>query len=197
MFRTFLFLCGWLLISSFGKPEVHINKFRNWYAENKSELVTSANNEAYHFEAAYIPKELKVLRELRNMDKVNKKELKALNKKYDGNVEFRFKIRRDGVRDLLKYHSQDEAMYQQLQFYLIESIFNDFTLVSSEDERLKPLHCSFENNYGAAPFISLHLVFDHPKGKWKELNYQDHLFGNGAIEMNLQNIEQLKIPKIK
>ncbi len=186
-----------LFILSFGKSDGPVEKFQQWYASHHDQLVISHEVGELNYSLRFLPKELNITREALKLKAATKKDLKALSKKYDGLYEFSFKVQSAHIQDILAALSVDEQDYNDRLFYLLDQIGNDFTLVTELGE-LKPLRCSFENNYGAAPFITLHLVFEHlSKNKLKQLAYVDQFFGCGNLVFELSEIEQLNIPKIK
>ncbi len=171
--------------------------FFDWYKSNSEELSYSKEVSEFTYAVEYIPVELNVLKELKNKNEYSKKEIKVLYNKYKGVWEFNFKISTNKFRDLLAAISIDQNEYNDRLFYLIDQIGNDFTLVTKTGE-LKPLKCSFENNYGSAPFITLHLVFDFKTGnEFKQFVYLDSFFGCGNLVYDISTINKLNIPQIK
>ncbi len=160
--------------------------------------VSNSKNELL-FEARFLPNELAVFQEIYNQSNVSRKQLKELYKRLDTYEVYTVKVSKSGEKDILIALSEDKADYQNKQFYLIESIQTDFALVRDGDT-LSPINCQFENNYGAAPFVTLHLTFE--KATTKKINsrtllYNDQLFGSGLIAFDYSFIKNLQIPKIK
>lgn len=196
-FLTFALIV--VLCFSFRKePSKAMKAFREWYTDHADTLHQQVEADHLSYQIDYLPKELTVVREIMNLPKVSSSLLEELNSKYDAVEEYSFRITTSKGRDLLLTESEDKEDYQRKLFYLIENIQFDFALVQDQDT-LYPLRCDFENNYGNAPSIKLHLVFDKTKkgGKQKELYYLDQLFGNGMIRYDLTHITNLNIPKIK
>ena len=186
-----------LLVVSWTSAGQSYEKFQEWYSVNKNSLELSQDVNELSYSIRFMPKELTILREVRGKKDLSRAELNKLNEKYDGFYEFSFKVQSLEVQDILASISDGEEDYNSRLFYLIESIGQDFTLVTRLGE-LKPLRCSFENNYGTAPFITFHLVFEHaPKNIMQQLAYNDQFFGCGNLMFELEEIEQLNIPKIK
>lgn len=190
--------CLLLVVLSSGMPsEKATRKFTTWYSENASSLMLSEIEDDYTCTIRYIPTELNVLRAVSSETEVKRSEIKELYEKYEGSYEFTFKVRKKSVSDLLTHVSGGQEDYTNRQFYLLESIGQDFTLVTKQGE-LKPLDCHFENNYGAAPFLTFHLVFDRAEdNELQHFIYQDQFFGLGSLIYDLNTIENLTIPKIK
>lgn len=186
-----------LVFSSAMPSEKATEKFKKWYSKNASALVLKESDGDYSCNLRYIPSELKVFKELYNEPTIKRSRIKELYSKFGSNYEFSFKVSKKNVSDLLTHISDGHEDYTNRLFYLVEQIIQDFTLVTKEGE-LKPLDCHFENNYGAAPFLTFHLTFDKEvDNELEHLVYQDHFFGLGSIIYELNSIENLTIPKIK
>jgi hypothetical protein len=180
-------------------PESCYRSFREWYAGHHEQLLLRQDSGELAFELRYLPNEVTICQQILNDKKVSSKRLKALYAAHDVYEEYSFKIISTDSKDLLISQSVDKADYQNKQFYLIESVQQDFSLVRDSDT-LKPIRCGFENNYGAAPFVTLHLVFEKaPKGKaaHTELIYTDQLFTAKTVQFDCTNMMNLQIPKIK
>ncbi len=192
-----------LLLLSFGllsltSSDKRSSKFRSWYADNHRSLEVDLSSGGVNWTLTYLPKEVKVLRNLNGKNDLTTKELRDLNKKFGAYTEFSFKIELEGVRDVLLHIAEDQQDFERLTFYMIEQIQKDFALIREKDE-IEPLRCSYENNYGAAPFIKLHLVFEKStkENKMKQLVFFDQLTNQGAQVFDVAHLTELKIPKIK
>lgn len=195
--KLLLYISTCLMLLSFSEPESHYGKFKEWYAKNAHLLTQVKNVDSQKYELRFLPKEVKIVRDIASKKDVDKKNLKALNEKYDAFYEFNFKISIEGVQDILVSIAENESEYNGLLFFLLEDIIRDFTLVSSEGVK-QPLQCIYENNYGAAPYLSFHLVFEKQQGESLErFIYNDVLLSGGELEFDLNPINELKIPKIK
>jgi hypothetical protein len=182
-------------------PEACYKAFREWYTAHHSELLLKADRPDFGlaFELRYLPGEVAICEQILNTEKVSGKQLKSLYETYGVYDEYSFKIISTDSKDLLVAQSEDKAEYQEKQFYLIESVQQDFSLVRDNDT-LKPIRCGFENNYGTAPFVTLHLVFEkakEQKPKHTELIYNDQLFTSETVRFDCTSIMNLQIPKIK
>lgn len=172
-------------------------KFKEWYSQNASSLIITEKEGEYTCNLRYIPTELKVLKEVSSETEIKRSKLKEVYSKFEGNYEFSFKVSKKKVTDLLTHVSDGREDYTNRLFYLVESISQDFTLVTKQGE-LKPIDCHFENNYGSAPFLNFHVVFERDKeNKLQHFIYQDQFFGLGSLIYDLNTIENLTIPKIK
>lgn len=190
-------IAGYAFTSDEG-PEKHYRAFQQWYSAHHEELVLKHEQNGLLFELRYLPNEVTICQELLQATSVSKKQIKALYTTYDNYDEYSFKMLAPGVKDLLIETSEDKAEITEKQFYLIESIQQDFLLIRDGDT-LHPVRCHYENNYGTAPFIQLHLAFNKPTGKVKsqQLRYNDQLFGTAPVQFDLTPITKLQIPKIK
>lgn len=188
-----------LLLMAGTTPENCYRNFQDWYRVNSDSLITNVQQGEYTFSLRYMPKELNVIREIKDQEEVTKNELKILNDRYDQYLEFAFKITSTNSDNILMNISKDETDYNDKLFYLLESIGEDFFLINGNKE-LKSLRCSFENSYGASPFITMHLVFSKEEtdsSKENKLIFIDQLFTGEMIEFELKDITELEIPKIK
>lgn len=179
------------------KSEKATEKFQEWFSKNASLLIVSEVQADYSCELRYLPTELKVFKEVSEKGDIKRSEIKEIYSRFEGTYEFSFRVSKKGVTDVLTHLSDGQEDYTNRLFYLLENITQDFTLVTENGE-LKPLDCHFENNYGAAPFLTFHLVFERDeKNKLKYLVYQDQFFGLESIIYDLNPIQNLTIPKIK
>lgn len=180
-------------------PDACYRSFKEWYTLNHTQLVQTRDTNDLRFEARFIPNEIMICQEILKKEQVSGKEIKALYKTYGAYEEYSFRMESLTSRDLLIEWSEDKADFQNKQFYLIEAVQQDFRLVRDNDT-LAPLSCQFENNYGTAPFITLHLTFEKaPKGKTakRQLIYWDHLFQSNIHVFDFTHLSNLQIPKIK
>lgn len=185
--------------SSEKKNEKCYKSFQNWYQKNNDQLKQSYSKDDLTFEMSYLPNELTIFQQLYIKKDFSKEQIKSLYSKYNSYDEFRLKISTQDSRDLILSKSSDKEEYQEIQFYLIESIQQDFYMICNKDT-LRPVQCQFENNYGTAPFITLHLAFEKaPKTKTNklEIHYSDQLFQSDNIVFDFTHLKNLKIPKIK
>lgn len=174
-----------------------VELFRQWYQENSVKLIIQQDVAPFTYSLRYQPVELNVLKALSGSEKVSQQDIKSLYEKNEGKIEFAFKVESKRIQDILAHLSGSEQEYNDRLFYLLDYIIQDFTLVTDQGE-FKPLRCSFENTYGAAPTIVLHLVFEFDKkSSLKQLAYSDQFFGCGGLIFDLTEIQQLNIPKIK
>jgi|GEM_PF-2592694 len=174
-------------------------RFKTWYQAHHEELRTQQTAGGLVFSLTFQPAEVSVLREISDRVQISRKELRALYAPYADNLQFNFRIENPAARDFLLSQSVDEADYTDKLYYLIGNIQQDFSIVHAQDT-LRPLSCHFENNYGTAPFILLHLVFPRPSDALSaptQLLYADHLFGADTLLFDLQPFSRLPIPKIK
>jgi hypothetical protein len=174
-------------------------RFKTWYEANHARLRQKQDVAALTYQLTYSPTELAVLREIKDRPSVSNKELRALYADYTGQLDFNFRIETREAADFLLSQSVDQADYNDKIYYLISNIQDDFRLVQGTDT-LAPFQCKFENNYGTAPFVTLHLLFENPDRKFPAhatLIYRDSLFGAGNLFFDLQATSQLHIPKIK
>jgi len=194
---AFIFLlCSFALDKS---PEKCYRSFQQWYQGHQEQLVVQQDTNSLLFEARYLPNEVTICQQIFKSEGVTKRQLKTLYETYDTYEEYSFKIQSLTSRDLLIDQSEDKADYQNKQFYLIESVQQDFVLLRDNDT-LHPLSCQFENNYGTAPYIMLHLTFEKPpKGQrtTSQLIYNDQLFGSDQHTFDFTHLMNLQIPKIK
>lgn len=73
--------------------------------------------------------------------------------------------------------------------YMASSIRKDFSIVTSSKDTILCSGVTFERNFKVAPFKRVLLYFSNIKSQEKiKLVYQDHLFGNGIIKFNLNQI---------
>jgi hypothetical protein len=181
-------------------PESCYRAFREWYRAHHQELLLKAERPAsgLAFELRYLPGEIAICQQILNNPAVSGKQLKALYETHAAYDEYSFKIISTDSKDLLIAQSADKQDYQDKQFYLTESIQQDFFLVRDIDT-LKPIRCGFENNYGTAPFVTLHLVFEKATDRpnHTELIYNDQLFTAETVRFDCTAIMNLEIPKIK
>lgn len=196
MIRSFFYIGLCVLLMSLVNRKDNGQNFKDWYAENGKSLVVENQTEHFTFSTRFIPKELKILKELSQRE-ISKKEIRT-KLKNEELIEFGFYLKsNEGVRNLLQAVSSDKEDYNDRLFYLLEDIINDFELEYSS-RVVKPLRCSFENDYGVTPYIKLHLVFEKKKGdKLKRLLYDDNFLDQGVFEFKLEHLEKLNIPKIK
>lgn len=176
-----------------------LDEFSAWYKTNGKTLTTSRSKNMIDYQLTYLPMEFSILEEIKDKEKVSSKELKELEKMFGGTEEYSLKISTKGASDFLLSQSIDRQDYDDKLYYLIGNMVQDFKMVNNQDS-IAPLRCEFENNYGTAPFITLHLVFDKPKID-KEINskkiiYTDLLFANDTIEYNLNHLIKLTIPQL-
>lgn len=180
-------------------PEKCYRSFQNWYKVNNDQLKQTFVKDDLTFEMTYLPNELVIFQQLFQKKDYSKKQIKALYSTYDSFDDYSLKISTTDSRDLILSRSVDKVEYQNMQFYLIESIQQDFYLIRNQDT-LRPIQCQFENNYGTAPFITLHLAFEKaPKTNLEKLEilYNDQLFQSDKIVFDFSHLKNLKIPKIK
>lgn len=196
MLKLFLYIALFVSLASLVRPIDNGQEFKNWYAKNSKSLSVDKKTENFTFSTRFIPRELKVLREVSKNEISTKQARQKL--KSEELIEFSFYLKsNEGIRNLLQAVSSDKEDYNDRLFYLLEDIINDFELEYSS-RFVKPLRCSFENDYGVTPFIKLHLVFEKKKGdKLKRLLYDDKFLNQGVFEFNLEYLEKLNIPKIK
>ncbi len=172
--------------------------FKDWYASNKEMLLFKTDFDGLNYQLRFNPAELKLMAAiLRKEVTKEKKDLQNWYKQNDAYDEFSFKIS-SGEKDLLIQYSDDKEMYNQKLFYLIESAQFDFSIVRKLDT-ISPTHYQFENNYGNAPFISIYLAFEKAQkdNPVKEFIFNDQVFGNRIIPIDIQKLNTLNIPKIK
>lgn len=181
------------------KDDKCYQSFQNWYKKNIDQLKQSYSKDDLTFEMSYLPNELTIFQQLYIQNDYSKKQIKSLYSKHNSYDEFSFKISTTDSRDLILSKSFDKAEYQEIQFYLIESIQQDFYMIRNRDT-LRPIQCQFENNYGTAPFITMHLAFEKAQKKEiekLEIQYSDKLFRSDNIVFDFTHLKNLKIPKIK
>lgn len=180
------------------EPEQCYAKFKEWYTEHHEELDLKVAQEELLFESRYLPNEVSICAELLQAEKATSSQIKDLYKRLDAYETYTIKISQPGEKELLLAQAEDKTDYQNKQFYLIENVRFDFALVRDNDT-VMPLNCQFENNYGATPYVALHLTFDKPKKKItkRHLIYSDQLFGKGLIVFDYSFLSNLQIPKIK
>lgn len=181
-------------------PEKCYRSFQHWYTAHQDELTVQRTKNELSFELRYLPNEVTICQQILRETSVSKKQLRALYAAHDAYAEFSFRILDPNSDNLLIARSEDKADFQNKQFYLIEAVQQDFYLVRNTDT-LSPLQCQFENNYGTAPFITLHLAFEKaPAGSTTDqlrLLYNDQLFGSDTLVFDLSPIKNLQIPKIQ
>lgn len=199
--KKFFFISIVLLLFSFRMKPVSkmLDKYREWYSTNGTKLSVNREKKEINYQLNYIPSEVSVLGELKEVEKISKKELLEITKRYDAYEEYTIKISSSNARNFLLSQSYDKEDLTNKQYYLMSEVVKDFILINGTDS-LTPLRCDFDNNFGAAPYLSLHLVFnrqkpDHPIKK-KRLIYKDYLFAEDSIEYNLDHLTQLTVPKI-
>ncbi|WP_300665331.1 hypothetical protein [Fluviicola sp.] len=161
-------------------------------------LLFKTDFDGLNYQLRFNPAELKLMAAiLRKEVTKEKKDLQNWYKQNDAYDEFSFKIS-SGEKDLLIQYSDDKEMYNQKLFYLIESAQFDFSIVRKLDT-ISPTHYQFENNYGNAPFISIYLAFEKAQkdNPVKEFIFNDQVFGNRIIPIDIQKLNTLNIPKIK
>lgn len=201
MFRILFFITVVLMLVSFQSKQVSklFDNYREWYASNGSKLIVDRTKNKIDYRLNYIPAEVSILGDLNDKEKVSKKELNLLKEKYGLYEEYTLKISTPNARNFLLSQSIDKNDLTSKQYYLMGEVINDFVLVNGSDS-LIPLRCDFEDNFGAAPFINLHLVFSKQKSDkaitTKKLIYYDALFAEDSIVYNLDQLTQLKVPKI-
>jgi hypothetical protein len=198
LFAVVLLVC--YAFASDSPPEKRYRAFKEWYGAHHEQLLFTQTAGDLAFELRYLPNEVTICQQLLQQKTVSKKQLKGLYEQYDTYDAYSFKILSPDGSDLLISQSADKAEYQEKQFYLIESVREDFRLIRDNDT-LRPIHCTFENNYGTAPFVLLHLVFEKaPKGSRAErlqLLYTDQLFTSDTLVFDCRSLLHLQIPKIK
>lgn len=193
-------VCVFLMAFVLHKPPAKCyGPFRDWYLQHHSELTVSSENAGIISNMRYLPNEVTICQELLTMDNVSSKKIRELYRRYDAYEEYTLTLSEPYSNDFLLGQSEDREDYQQKQFYLIESVGNDFVLIRDSDT-LRPQSCHFENNYGTAPILTVHLTFPKaestPKNTWKLL-YDDQLFGLGLTEFSYNHLTHIRIPKIK
>ncbi len=197
--RRFYFLC-WLIpclsFVSFDEREPFA-AFREWYNSNKHVLVFHTDFDGLNYQLRYNPAELKLMSAIVRDELKGKKELREWYKKNDSYDEFSFKIF-TGTHDPLIEYSEDKKEYNEKLFYLLESARYDFSLIR-ESDTITPVHYQFENNYGNAPFISMYVVFKKAtkNNPVKEFLFNDQLFGKRVIPIDIHQLNNLNVPKIK
>lgn len=90
--------------------------------------------------------------------------------------------------DLLKNDYTNKS-YDEAVKYMAFTIEKDFTVVTTSNDTIKCSGVNFERNFKVAPFKRVLLYFNNinPNDNIK-LIYQDHLFGNGIIKFNFNEI---------
>lgn len=195
--KSVVFIVFGFILLSIQRDSSPFEKFREWYKENGSNLAQKKKVEDYSFELKYIPKEIKVIRELGSDLNLSSKAIQQAYTKYDLYYEFTFSMQHDSVANILMHVANNAEEYNSYLFYLLEEIQQDFSLHKNSGT-FKPLRCSFENNYGVTPFLKFHLVFEKEQGdQLLELVYNDLFVGSGEIRFDISSIDDLKIPKIK
>ncbi len=194
-----LFFCWFLPCLSFisyDEKEPY-SAFKDWYSSNKEMLAFETDFDGLSYHLNYNPVELKLLSAILRQEVNGKKELQDWYKQNDSYDEFSFKIS-STAKDLLIQYSEDKQEYNQKLFYLIESARYDFSIVRELDT-IMPIHYQFENNYGNAPFISIYVAFKKASknNPVKEFLFNDQLFGNRVIPIDIKKLNNLNIPKIK
>ncbi len=90
--------------------------------------------------------------------------------------------------DLLKKDYTNKS-YDDAVKYMAFTIGKDFTVVTSSNDTIKCSGVNFERNFKVAPFKRALLYFNNIKPTDNvKLIYQDHLFGNGLIKFNFNEI---------
>lgn len=197
-FLKYIIGCTVLILLSFIKDKGTFNTsdFIEWYKLNADSTQFSQKWEDITYTLKFMPKELKLMRELHFEEIKTKKELNSWYQKNDEMFEFNLKIEGNS-KNLLADYSLDETAYQDKLFYFIESAQADLKLVIDGDTII-PFHYQFENHYGNAPFVNLYFAFKVSKNqKIKELIFNDYAFSGIEIPFVINRLNNLNIPKIK
>jgi hypothetical protein len=197
-FLKYIIGCTALLLLSFNKDKGTFNTsdFIEWYKLNADSTQFTQKWDDITYTLKFMPKELKLMRQLHFEEIKTKKELNSWYKQNDEMLEFNLKIEGNS-KNLLTDYSSDETAYQDKLFYFIESAQADLKLVI-EGDTLIPFHYQFENHYGNAPFVTLYFAFKVSKNqKIKELIFNDYAFSGIEIPFVINRLNNLNIPKIK
>lgn len=185
------------LVAFRSKPvQVIADRYKEWYVANGEKLKLKRTKGEITYTLTYLPAEMAALSEIKEKERISKKEAQKILESYSSTEEYNLKLSKEQVKNFLISESIDKEEYTEKQYYLISEVGHDILLINDQDTLL-PMRCSFEDNYGAAPYLNLHVVFKRGKTpKQKKLIYYDVLFAEDSISYDLTHLTQLTVPKL-
>jgi hypothetical protein len=171
-----------------------------WCENKENGLIADKQIGNFSFSAFYKTNAYQALKESIDLDSLNETEFNKTLNEYGDMQYFSFRITdTKGNQELLKTNLKSESEYYARIEYLSFKMQDNFKLIDGTDT----LKCSlyhFERVYGLAPYATFVLGF--PKSKTSEINgkslvYEDNLFNNGLIYLNIDKETLTNLPKLK
>lgn len=139
-------------------PNKKVQRFMSWYFTNANELKDSKSDEHFNYRLKYLPNQLLLAKKFKDVEKIDKKDLKREISLAKGIMRFSLKVYVNENVDLLKAVSENIQDYNSRIIYLSYQMQKDIRFYNGSDT-LTPIECSFERTYGIGSECRFSLSF--------------------------------------
>lgn len=174
-------------------------EYIKWVEDENNGLKRTKEIGDYVFELQYQPIDYMALREVNDINNVNRAEMDSIKKQLEALDYYKLKIKSSGdaANPLSTGLGSNDEYYYRLEYFANE-VKTDLSLVNGNDTFYCVLH-HFEYNHNIVPYHTILIGFENIRTKEIENRtfiYDDNIFGVGNIKFTFDKTDLKNIPEL-